>query len=62
MSERAPNRCCLLDPTTRILIKDDYDKVSTNKVALVASVSVGSLYQYFPSTEAVVAVFVHCHM
>jgi AcrR family transcriptional regulator len=60
MPERAPNRCCLLDPTTRILIKDDYDKVSTNKIALV--VSVGSLYQYFPSKEAVVAVFVHCHM
>jgi len=42
MPERAPNRRCLLDPTTRILIKDDYDKVSTNKIALV--VSVGSLY------------------
>jgi AcrR family transcriptional regulator len=52
----------LLDATARILIKDGYDKASTNKIALVAGVSVGSLYQYFPSKEALVAAVVDRHM
>lgn len=36
-------------------MKDGYDGLSTNRVAAVAGVSVGSLYQYFPSKEALVA-------
>ncbi|MEW5740778.1 MAG: TetR/AcrR family transcriptional regulator [Myxococcota bacterium] len=44
----------LLDATTRILLKDGWDGLSTNKVAAMAGVSVGSLYQYFPSKEALV--------
>ncbi|GMU59171.1 MAG: TetR family transcriptional regulator [Myxococcaceae bacterium] len=42
----------LLDATTRILMKEGWDGLSTNKVAAMAGVSVGSLYQYFPSKEA----------
>lgn len=42
----------LLDATTRILLKDGWDSLSTNRVAALAGVSVGSLYQYFPSKEA----------
>ena len=45
----------LLDATAQVLIKDGYDGLSTNRVAAVAGVSVGSLYQYFPSKEALVA-------
>src|SRR6185437_1910622 len=45
----------ILEATTRVLIKDGYDRASTNKIAAVAGVSVGSLYQYFPSKEALVA-------
>jgi len=37
---------------TRVLIKDGWDAASTNRVAAEAGVSVGSLYQYFPSKEA----------
>jgi AcrR family transcriptional regulator len=44
----------LLDATARILVKDGFDRASTNKIAAKAGVSVGSLYQYFPSKEAVV--------
>lgn len=44
----------LLDATTRILVKDGYDALSTNRVAKAAGVSVGSLYQYYPSKEALV--------
>jgi|OpeIllAssembly_1097287.scaffolds.fasta_scaffold690567_1 AcrR family transcriptional regulator len=41
--------------TARVLVKDGYDALSTNRVAREAGVSVGSLYQYFPGKEALVA-------
>ena|SRR5579862_7416006 len=45
----------ILDATARILVEDGYDRASTNKIAAVAGVSIGSVYQYFPSKEALVA-------
>jgi AcrR family transcriptional regulator len=51
----------LLEATARILIKEGYDKASTNRIAEVAGVSVGSLYQYFPSKEALVAALIDRH-
>jgi len=51
----------LLDATTRILVKEGFDRASTNKIAATAGVSVGSLYQYFPSKEALVAAVVDRH-
>jgi AcrR family transcriptional regulator len=45
----------ILEATTRILVKEGYDRASTNKIAAKAGVSIGSLYQYFPSKEALVA-------
>jgi AcrR family transcriptional regulator len=36
-------------------MKEGYDRASTNKIAAVAGVSIGSVYQYFPSKEALVA-------
>lgn len=43
-------------------MKDGYDGASTNKIAAVAGVSIGSLYQYFPSKEALVAAVIDRHM
>src|SRR5262249_12316594 len=51
----------LLGATARILIKDGYDRASTNRISHVAGVSIGSLYQYFPSKEALVAVLIDRH-
>lgn len=51
----------LLAATARILVRDGYDGTSTNKVALAAGVSIGSLYQYFPSKEALVAAVIEQH-
>ena len=48
----------LLDATARILMKEGFDRASTNEIAATAGVSVGSLYQYFPSKEALVAVLI----
>jgi len=51
----------LLDATARILIREGFDKASTNRIAAVAGVSVGSLYQYFPGKEALVAAVIDRH-
>lgn len=51
----------LIDATARILVRHGFDKASTNHVAEVAGVSIGSLYQYFPSKEALVAAVIKRH-
>ena len=52
----------ILEATARILVKEGYDHASTNKVAEAAGVSIGSLYQYFPSKEELVAALIERHM
>src|SRR4051812_36060860 len=52
----------ILEATARILVAEGYDRASTNRIALAAGVSVGSLYQYFPSKEALVAALIERHM
>jgi AcrR family transcriptional regulator len=51
----------LVEATARILVKEGFDKASTNRIAEQAGVSVGSLYQYFPSKEALVVAVIERH-
>ena len=51
----------LLDATARILVREGYERASTNRIAAVAGVSVGSLYQYFPNKESIVAALLARH-
>lgn len=51
----------LLEATARILVKDGYDGASTNRIAATAGVSIGSLYQYFPGKDALVAGVIDRH-
>ena len=51
----------LVEATARILVRQGFDKASTNRIADVAGVSIGSLYQYFPSKEALVAAVIERH-
>ena len=51
----------LVQATARILVREGFDKASTNRIAEVAGVSVGSLYQYFPGKEALVAAVIDRH-
>lgn len=51
----------LVEATARILVRDGFDQASTNRIAEQAGVSVGSLYQYFPSKEALVAAVMERH-
>lgn len=45
----------LMTATARILVQEGYDRASTNRIAETAGISIGSLYQYFPNKEALVA-------
>jgi len=51
----------LIEATARILVKEGFDKASTNRIAEKAGASVGSLYQYFPTKEALVAAVMERH-
>src|SRR5262245_18871120 len=51
----------LVEATARILVREGFDKASTNRIAEKAGVSIGSLYQYYPSKEALVAAVVDRH-
>jgi AcrR family transcriptional regulator len=42
-------------------VRDGFDHASTNRIAAEAGVSVGSLYQYFPGKEALVAAVIARH-
>ncbi|NJP09964.1 MAG: TetR/AcrR family transcriptional regulator [Leptolyngbyaceae cyanobacterium RU_5_1] len=51
----------ILTATTHILTAEGYAKASTNRIAELAGVSIGSLYQYFPNKEALAAALVERH-
>lgn len=48
----------ILQGAAKIIRKFGVQKFSTNKVAEESGVSIGSLYQYFPSKEAVIAALI----
>ncbi len=48
----------ILDAAARVLAQDSLDGFNTNRVAEVAGVSVGSLYQYFPNKDALTAALI----
>jgi AcrR family transcriptional regulator len=51
----------VLTASARLLVKEGYDAVSTNRVAREAGVSIGSLYQYFPDKEGLVRALIEQH-
>lgn len=51
----------LVEATARVLVREGFEKTSTNRIAEIAGVSVGSLYQYFPGKEALVAAVIERH-
>lgn len=52
----------ILEATARILIAQGFNGLTTNAVAEAAGVSIGSLYQYFPNKEALVAAMIEHHL
>jgi len=51
----------IVEAATRVLAHRGWARFTTNEIAAVAGVSVGSLYQYFPNKEALVAALVARH-
>lgn len=51
----------ILEATIRVLVARGYERTTTIAIAERAGVSVGSLYQYFPNKESLVAALVERH-
>ncbi len=45
----------ILEAAARVLIEDGYERMTTNTVAERAGASIGSLYQYFPHKDSLIA-------
>lgn len=45
----------ILEATAQVLVTKGYANTSTNRIAEKAGVSIGSLYQYFPGKESLIA-------
>ena len=43
----------ILEATARVFVAHGYARATTNRIAEAAGISVGSLYQYFPSKDAI---------
>jgi AcrR family transcriptional regulator len=52
----------ILEAAARVLVKHGLEHTTTNHIATAAGVSIGSLYQYFPSKEALVVALLERHM
>lgn len=49
----------LLEATERVFARDGFAQATTNRIAAVAGVSIGTLYHYFPTKESLVEALVH---
>ncbi|HEY4058009.1 MAG TPA: TetR/AcrR family transcriptional regulator [Kofleriaceae bacterium] len=52
----------ILAATAQVLVSKGFDGLTTNAVAEAAGCSIGSLYQYFPNKEALVAALIEHHL
>lgn len=51
----------MLQAAAHILVHEGYARLTTNRVADVAGVSIGSLYQYFPNKQALIVALQRRH-
>jgi AcrR family transcriptional regulator len=52
----------VVEAAAQVLVTDGYDGLTTTRVAERAGVSVGTLYQYFPDKDGLVAALVESHL
>lgn len=52
----------ILEAAARILARDGERSFTTNRVAELAGVSIGSLYQYYPNKQSLLAALHACHL
>lgn len=46
----------------QVLVKEGYEGTNTNRIAEVAGVSIGSIYQYFANKEAIIGELIEVHI
>lgn len=51
----------ILEAATRLFARGGLEEVTTNQIAELAGVSIGSLYQYFPSKQAILGELIDRH-
>lgn len=51
----------ILEATARVLAREGYERATTNRIAEVSGYGVGSLYDYFPNKESLVAALIERH-
>ena len=49
----------IVTATAQVLAREGFGKTNTNRVAKAAGVSIGSLYQYFPNKDALLAALIN---
>ena len=52
----------ILEGAAHVLVKEGYEGTNTNRIAEVAGVSIGSIYQYFANKEAVIGELIEVHI
>jgi AcrR family transcriptional regulator len=52
----------IVEAAAKVLAQQGRDAVTTNAIAIRAGVSIGSLYQYFPNVEAILAAVADQHL
>lgn len=52
----------ILQGAAHVLVKEGYEGTNTNRIAEVAGVSIGSIYQYFTNKEAIIGELIEVHM
>ena len=52
----------ILDAVVRLLKREGHKAISTNRIAEVAGVSIGSVYQYFPNKRAIFSALHERHL
>jgi AcrR family transcriptional regulator len=48
----------LLVATAQVLVREGYENANTNRISEVSGIGIGSLYEYFPNKESLVATLV----
>ena len=51
----------VLAAAAQVLVRHGYERATTARIAARAGVSIGSLYQYFPNKEALIAALIERH-
>lgn len=52
----------IVEASARVFVEEGFESATTNRIAEVAGVSVGSLYQYFPNKESLVRALLIRHL